>query len=427
MCIVLICQAPQLINVFQPWNAGRHKEIAERMNRRTNELNQELFAKRITPQEHQRRHEEIIKKFKEESEEANRRVLRLAERIVPIANLVVPPGWLALGAAGLADGDVLPAVLATLALGLMGSASLWRAYRTTVRLYTGQLGSGQSAAAKKPAPPAAPVKVDPASVGLLERRLPWVSEQASAIAMAGLRSTLRAPEAKMMLLTPIILVVVFGAILLTNLANPPPAVRPVFAFSSIAMVLFSTVQLVGNQFGFDRSGFRVFVLCPAPRRDVLLGKNLAFAPVALGMGLALIVLLQFIYPMRVDHFLASLVQAVSMYLLFCLLANVLSILAPVPMAPGAMKMTSIKGTTLLMHLTFMFLFPLALAPTLLPLGLEVLVAELGGVRWLPIYLLLSLLICAAVVALYRVVLDLEGRLLAAREQKILEVVASKAE
>ncbi len=54
-------------------------------------------------------------------------------------------------------------------------------------------------------------------------------------------------------------------------------------------------------------------------------------------------------------------------------------------------------------------------------------AELGGVRWLPIYLLLSLLICAAVVALYRVVLDLEGRLLAAREQKILEVVASKAE
>ena len=37
-------------------------------------------------------------------------------------------------------------------------------------------------------------------------------------------------------------------------------------------------QLLGNQFGFDRGGFRVYVLSPASRRDVLLGKNLSFVP-----------------------------------------------------------------------------------------------------------------------------------------------------
>src|SRR5262249_35081594 len=41
-------------------------------------------------------------------------------------NLVLPPGWLALGVAGLAEGNPLPALLATVVLGLIGSASLWR-------------------------------------------------------------------------------------------------------------------------------------------------------------------------------------------------------------------------------------------------------------------------------------------------------------
>ncbi len=52
-------------------------------------------------------------------------------------------------------------------------------------------------------------------------------------------------------------------------------------------MLFGFVQLMANQFGFDRDGFRVFVLCAAPRRDILLGKNLAFVPVALVMVLVI--------------------------------------------------------------------------------------------------------------------------------------------
>ncbi len=48
----------------------------------------------------------------------------------------------------------------------------------------------------------------------LEARLPGLSEPVSAVALAGFRSLLRAPEAKMMLMTPLIMVrmVGFGAL-----------------------------------------------------------------------------------------------------------------------------------------------------------------------------------------------------------------------
>jgi hypothetical protein len=193
------------------------------------------------------------------------------------------------------------------------------------------------------------------------------------------------------------------------------------------MVLFGMGQLAGNQFGFDRGGFRAFVLCPAPRRDVLLGKNLALAPLALGLGLVLTLLLQVISPQRVDHFLATLPLSVTMYLLYCMVANCLSILAPMPVSAGSLKPTNYKGVTLLLHLVFFFLFPLALLPALLPLGVETVLEELGWARGAPVCLALSLVELAAVVALYRVVLSWQGEWLLAREQKVLEVVTSKAE
>ena len=42
-----------------------------------------------------------------------------------LVNLVVPPGWLPLGATALAEGNVLIALLGTLGLTLIGTASLW--------------------------------------------------------------------------------------------------------------------------------------------------------------------------------------------------------------------------------------------------------------------------------------------------------------
>ncbi len=231
----------------------------------------------------------------------------------------------------------------------------------------------------------------------------------------------------MMLLTPVFLVVILVSMVLTRPEGPSEASRPLLAFGSMGIILLSMMQLVGNQFGLDRAGFRVFVLCPARRRDILLGKNVAVAPLALGMGWMPVAVLQGIFPMRWDLFLAVVPQFVSMYLLFCLAANLLSIIGPMYTPPGSFRAANPKGAQILLQLAFTALFGPVLLPALLPLGAERLLETLGWTRGVPVCLLLSVAECAAIMFLYRLVLTWEGSLLHLREQRILELVAGKAE
>ncbi len=421
---VLLAQLPNLINFYQPWS-GRHDEVHKRFEEEQKELQRAFNAREINAEELQRRQKESIEKLHEQSQ----RTLQTIEKTARILNVVLPPGWLAWAAMALAEGDYPVVFLCLFGMTLLGSASLWRAYRTTLLLYTGQFTARMTAtkvsapAPSTPAPPKSPAP--PAS--FLERELPGLSPQASAITFAMFRSLVRAPEAKMLLLTPVLMVVVFGAMFLRSETHPPEPVRPLFPVAAMTMILFTLTQLLGNQFGFDRSGFRVFVLCPARRGDILLGKNLAVAPLAGTLGLIGLGVLQIVYPMRVDHLLATLPAFVSMYLIFCLLANCLAILAPMPIASGTMRPTSARGLPLLLNFALTLVLPVALAPVLLPLGVEVLAEEFGSVPGVPICLLLSLLECVGVVFLYRWIIGWQGVWLHAREQRILEIVAAKAE
>src|SRR5262249_45486402 len=156
-----------------------------------------------------------------------------------------------------AEGGFTTPLLCTFGLTLIGSASLYRAYQTTVRLYKGQFTSDVR---RQPITRRVrPVSDNPA---LLERSLPWTSESVSAVALAGIRSLTRAPEAKMLLLTPIILAFIFGAAVLRNSAAIPEGARPLLALAAVTVTTLTMSQFVGNQFGFDRSGFRVFILSP---------------------------------------------------------------------------------------------------------------------------------------------------------------------
>jgi hypothetical protein len=190
------------------------------------------------------------------------------------------------------------------------------------------------------------------------------------------------------------------------------------------VLLVCGAQLIGNQFGYDRAGFRAYVLSPVPRRAILLGKNLAVAPFGLGMGLLVVMLAGVAYPMRIDHYLAAAVQLVSAYCVFCLLANALSIIAPVPMAAGSMQPARIKLVPVLLQLVFTAVLPIALLPVLLPIGVEILLAELADVRGVPVSLLLSLVVLAVTVFVYRIGLKWQGDWLAAQEQAVLETVTS---
>jgi hypothetical protein len=231
----------------------------------------------------------------------------------------------------------------------------------------------------------------------------------------------------MMLLSPLIMGVIFGSMLVRSRNTVAESFRPLIAIGGMGFVLLGIVQLMSNQFGFDRDGFRVFVLSSARRRDILMGKNLSFAPLVFGMATLVLLALQMVAPMSWDHVLAMIPQFVSMYLLYCLLMNFLSICAPVFVAAGSLKPSNPKLTTVLMHLlTFTLLFPLTQAATLIPLGTEAALRFFGYGAHVPICLLLSLLECALVAVIYYFGSEALGSLLQSRESKILEAVTAKS-
>jgi ABC-2 type transport system permease protein len=394
--------------------------VNERSAARQIENRRARDAGEITMEEYNQRQHKVLTDRKVEAAESKERTLDQVEDYGTWLNVLIPIGWLPLGVMAASEGNVLPALFGIAGYTLIGGASLWRAYRTTLRLYTGQYTTGS----KKTA---APTPTDAPKETLLDRTLPWLPEQASIVALAGFRTLLRAPESKMLLITPMMLLVIFGGMFFRMPSDLPDYARPLLPFSGMSLILITLTQWVGNQFGFDRAGFRVFVLSPAPRREILLGKNLAVAPIALTLCVIAVVAVQVLFPMRIDHFLAMFPQMVTMYLLFCMLANLLSIYAPMAMAAGTMKPASTKMIPLLLNMLFMLGFSMAMGPTMLPLGLEAGLDALGWVQGVPIALPLSILICAGVVTLYRIVLTWQGALLQAREQAILEVVTTKAE
>jgi hypothetical protein len=184
---------------------------------------------------------------------------------------------------------------------------------------------------------------------------------------------------------------------------------------------------VGNQFAFDRAGFRAVVLSPVPRRDVLLGKNLAVLPYAIVTTGAVLALTSWFAPMRIDHLAATVVQTVPMYLVICVAANQMSILAPLALKPGTGMPAPHQGIRNLFPLLFVVLIPLPLGLTLLPLGIEGLLSLTGRLAGFSAYLVLGIAQAVVAVWLYRIAIEWQGRLLQRREQHILDVVASRAE
>jgi hypothetical protein len=420
---VLLAQLPNLINLWAPWNPPKGQGSTESANE--SELLQLRRTGKISADEYLRRNADLQRKKQEGEHEANDQKFQDLAGWLRFANQILPPGWLSMGVTAAAEGHVLPPLLGMGGMSLIGLASLWRAYRTTIRYYTGQFNSAR--AKPKPAKLRVSSRVDHKQFMLLETRLPIVTEYASAIALSGLRSLLRAPEAKMMFLSPIILAFVFGSMIFRQSMDIEKPMRSLFAIGAVAMTLFGMVQFVGNQFAFDRGGFRGFVLCPAPRRDILMGKNLAMAPFALGIAWILIVLIAIVRPMRFDHLLAMVPQSIAMYLIFCLMANWLSIYAPMPIAPGSMRPANPRFAIIILHILFTIALPITLAPTLIPWLTEYLIETFGVATHMPIFLLGSVLELAAVVLMYYALLEVQGHTLEAREQRLLDVVSKKAE
>jgi hypothetical protein len=339
----------------------------------------------------------------------------------------IPPLWLPYGALGLAEHRVLPALLGTLGgLGL-GALGLRRAYRSTVKFYQGETG-GQAAAPVVPSATIANASPAKAGKSLLELHLPFVPEQAAAVALGTFRSMLRAPEVKMAWGTAFIVTVILGASVFWRAAPKIPAVaKPFIVVGALGFSLFMLVQFLANQFGFDRQGFRAFVLSPVERRLILLGKNLATWPVGATFGLLVLAMISFWLRLPILATVAAVFQLVTLLLLGSLAGNLLSILVPFHIAAGSMKPTKMPALAMVTMVMFQLLFPVVMVPVFVPPLLELLWRLAGWPVLVPVNLILSVLLATLTAILYWQTLGLFGRLLQRREIKILNIVTAEQE
>jgi ABC-2 type transport system permease protein len=377
--------------------------------------------------------------------------------------VALPPLWVPVGAKALAEGRALPAVLGTLGVWLIGAAGLRRAYVSTLRFYHGETGGRASArpkarapvagAAPASGPPSAsasgPAEVSGFATGstpgpadhrqpraapehagalFLERQLPRVPEQAAAVALMTFRSMLRAPEIKMQWGTSFLVTLLVGAPLLFRSSGDLPAwAGPFIATAVVVFSMFLLVSFVANQFGFDRDGFRAFVLSPADRRLILLGKNLAAFPVAALSSAILVSVVSFWLSLPFLVFVASLLQLAVGVLATAIGGNLLSILVPYRIQPGSMKPTKLPAMAMVLLVISQVSMPLIMSPAFIPPLAGLLSERMGGPPAVLVNFLLSLALAAAVAFAYWRSLGPIGRLLHRREMKILETVSVDVE
>lgn len=339
------------------------------------------------------------------------------------AHLAFPLGWPGYGAMTLKQHNVWPALGATLVSCLLGSWGLARSYRATLRFYQ---GAEESAVSRGGAGTDAPQSHRPA---LVERQLPWLRDDTAALALALLRSLLRAPEMKMSLIMPIVAGAAFSSVSFAHIKRNLPTQFGGFVGPAVAVLsVFSFAPVMGNAFGLDRNGFRGLVLLPTGRDQILLAKNLSFLPVVMSVGAALLLVAKFLLPIPPGVLVTGLVEVVLAFTLFSLMCNVLSILAPYRTAAGTLQAKKPKAVVFLAVGLMMLGIPLVLWPVFVPPVLQLLFSFLSGrPAWLPVDLISAFILSGAAGWLYWLLLPAQGRLLQRREQRILVEVTEEAE
>ena len=328
----------------------------------------------------------------------------------------IPLFWVGHGALRLSDRVVGPALAYTLLLFLTGTLGIRTAYRGTLRFYTGHQrvrGTPRTEGGR--------------AANWLDWDVPLLPRQVGTLSLMFLRSILRAPEMKMALLTPLIVMVIFGSVILKGPASRQAVLNTMLPATAGFFILFGLIQIASNHFGFDRHGFRALVLLPVRRSDILWAKNLALFPLALGLELlglaALVAFTHESWPRLTAGFL----QFLSGYLLLSMIGNMGSIVAPFRVNPGAMKRSKSAPRSVLTNLAIHLLLPILMLPVMSPMILQVVCDVKQWLPGVPVDLIGSALVLAVCLLVYKLTLPGMGRLLQQREKAILETVTREVD
>jgi ABC-2 type transport system permease protein len=353
------------------------------------------------------------------------------------ANLYFPPLWMAGCVESIVSGT-MHVLWLTLAMALVGFVSMQRNYRQTLRYYKGETDARASRTvpavavttenSNEPAIAVVSRESGRKRLLLIERDVPFVSDETSAIIAMTLQSMTRAPEVKLYLLLPLLVpFILFGVVQAWQLP-PIDELKAAIVVCISACSLFITSGMLGNIFAYDRAGFRAFVLSPLRRDRILLARNLATTPFLLLQTFLLALAFAVFFGMAFDKLLGAVLLSASILPLYCLLTNVMSILTPFPLAAGSIQPKQFNLVPILFSLVLSMFMPAITVLALLPLGIEWLLDRyLPSITTIPIALLFSIPWLAGSILIYRWLLPWEGKLLAKREKELLRIVTSKIE
>jgi ABC-2 type transport system permease protein len=195
----------------------------------------------------------------------------------------------------------------------------------------------------------------------------------------------------------------------------------------VVFSMFLMIGFVGNQFGFDRDGFRALVLSPAERWQIILGKNLAVFPAAAASAVILVLVVTIWLRLSPFVFVASLLQLAVGVLGASIAGNLMSILVPYRIQPGSMKPTKMPGMAMLILVVSQMSLPVALTPAFIPPAAGFLLERMGVARADVTNVVLSMVLAGIVAVAYWWSLAPMGRLLYRRETKILQTVSAEVE
>jgi hypothetical protein len=254
-------------------------------------------------------------------------------------------------------------------------------------------------------------------------RLPFGSEELSAIFEKELRYALRNAQLRTMAVMPIILTLSFRLIGMRRGGSPtgalPAAIAPYLEGSgatlSVLYAFLITSVLSSNLFAYESGGMRAYVLAPVARNKILLGKNLAMLCVSFGFALAVTFVNALIYRDLTPR--ALLFTALSFVFFAAATAtvgNLISINFPKRLEFG--KRLNASGMA-----------GLLLLPVFLCIAAAPALAVLAGyaAQSLTVEYAILAAFAGAGVAVYFLSLKAQGRLLARRELDILETVTGR--
>jgi hypothetical protein len=330
----------------------------------------------------------------------------------------VPLGWLPAGAVASESGNWMSGALGTLAMTTIGVASLYLAYRTSMRKYTGQEKAGRQKSK-------AATAVDWNKSSLFNS-LPFTSGPVSTYALCTLRSLRRAPE-MIAAIIPAAVMFVFGTPYLIGMEGYVIAesIRLLIPMLVIFVTLIGFPAFLFTTFSYDRDGFRGLILAPIHRHDTLLGRNLGIGIPTILSGWLFMFVLQLIVPVGWFWFLGGLVQLLVGYVLLCILGNAISIYFPMGLKRGSMSPVNTSVITLVVLYAGVLVGPMvAMLPLQVVFGIAYVTQQASGMSMGWLYFLLSLGVLVGSWILYRWTLGGLGQQLWNRESKILDIVAN---